>query len=369
MLLIHTADFHIKLKQDKRYKRDLINILKFLVDITLEKKPDALIIAGDIFHTKLPTPTEYAVFTAFTHRITDKGIPIIIIPGNHDTPNNSEEAHTLKQFYNANIPNLHILNNPGIYTINGIDFLAMPYKHHDREATLREIKKIHDEYIGNNLIAIGHFWVDTYKLSGQDYAKNNNEFVVSEPYLRSLYKVKQFMLGHIHIGGPVFSNCHYSGSPFRITMGEKEENKYVISYNDTLSNPIDTIITPALPLKEILISAMDDLNVDITNIHNTICHLKVRNLDIDCVARVHDLKKRLEAQDNFIYTDLDLKTVKFHSVKNSTIATMSDYFDNYIKMNNLMTEGTKIKEIIQHIIDGNITDKTNFFDIKTLGLK
>jgi DNA repair exonuclease SbcCD nuclease subunit len=366
MRILSCADLHLKLKHDKRYKRDLITSLNFLVDTIESQKPEFFIVAGDIFDTKYPTATEYAVFTAFLNRISKLDVHTILIPGNHDTPNNSEEANTLKQFFNLKIDNLTVIHKPGIYNIYGLNILAIPYVHYDREEVLQMVKQLHDEYVGNDLILVGHFWVDSYKIDNQDYTQNIHEFVVSEAYLKSLNKVKYYMLGHIHIGGRVFGNCYYLGSVFRTKTNETEPEKSILLFED---DKVTKIVSPAMGIKEVLISSTDDLNIDLSGITSTICHLKVKNLDIEFMSKINAVRKQLVDQGNYVYTDMDLKTIKFNAVTNSKPENLSQFFTNWIKMNNLMAEETTIKTLIQGIINGNITEKTNFFDIKELNLK
>ena len=363
MKMLLTADIHLKLKQDKRYKRDLVTTLKFLADTVEEEQPDIFIIAGDIFDTKYPTATEYALFTAFINRLS---VQTIIFPGNHDTPNNSEEANTLKQFFNLKIPNLSVFHKPGIYTVKGIDFLIIPYIHHNREEVLTEVKRLHDEYTGKELILLGHFWVDSYKVDNRDYSQNIHEFIVTEAYLRALTKVKYYMLGHIHIGGQVFPNCNYPGAPFRTSLNEKEDKKFILRYDD---QGITKIETPAIPITSIYISTPEQLNQDFSGIKERICQLSVSNLEMDFMAKINLLKKQLEDQGNYVYTSIDLKSVKFQSVQSSKPTAMSDFFENYIKMNNLKDSELVFKQILQDVINGSITDKSNFFDIKSLAIK
>ena len=86
MRFIHTADWHlgkilkgVSLLEDQNY---LLNkeFLKFVEDW----KPDAIIIAGDIYDRGVPPTDAVDLFDEIIFKITEKKIPILCISGNHD---------------------------------------------------------------------------------------------------------------------------------------------------------------------------------------------------------------------------------------------------------------------------------------------
>lgn len=86
MRILHTADWHIgkqlnstSLIEDQEY------ILKKIIEITMEEKPDVLVVAGDIYDRSIP-PVEAVELLdkTFNKILLDLNIPIIAIAGNHD---------------------------------------------------------------------------------------------------------------------------------------------------------------------------------------------------------------------------------------------------------------------------------------------
>lgn len=87
MRFVHTGDLHIgkivngfSMMEDQRY------ILKQIYEISVEEKADALILAGDIYDRAIPPAEAVVLLDRFLTDMTDAGIPVFMISGNHDSP-------------------------------------------------------------------------------------------------------------------------------------------------------------------------------------------------------------------------------------------------------------------------------------------
>lgn len=88
MKFFHTADWHLgKLVQNVSMTEDQEYVLEQLMrDIELEK-PDALIIAGDLYDRAVPPPEAVRLLDRTLKRIVlDLQTPVLAIAGNHDSP-------------------------------------------------------------------------------------------------------------------------------------------------------------------------------------------------------------------------------------------------------------------------------------------
>jgi exonuclease SbcD len=84
----HLSDLHIGLKlMNRDLKEDQIYMLNEIVALAVQHKPDAIVIAGDIYDKAVPSAEAVAVFDTFisdlVHRLPD--IYILLISGNHDS--------------------------------------------------------------------------------------------------------------------------------------------------------------------------------------------------------------------------------------------------------------------------------------------
>lgn len=91
MRVIHAADIHLD-TPFRRHDADLRQKLQqagreaftALVDLTLEERADALLIAGDLFDNEWLTIATERVLTRELRRLTDRGVTVVYATGNHD---------------------------------------------------------------------------------------------------------------------------------------------------------------------------------------------------------------------------------------------------------------------------------------------
>ena len=89
MRILHTSDLHLGLRL-KNYdlKQDQQYILQQMSEKAKELKPDVMVIAGDIYDKSIPSAEAVHLFDEFITRLTEvcPKMPILIISGNHDSP-------------------------------------------------------------------------------------------------------------------------------------------------------------------------------------------------------------------------------------------------------------------------------------------
>ena len=84
--LIHTADLHIgksvcehSMLDEQRY------ILASILDVVKREKPDAFLIAGDVYDKSVPSAEAVAVLDDFLVRLSETGTKVFVLSGNHDS--------------------------------------------------------------------------------------------------------------------------------------------------------------------------------------------------------------------------------------------------------------------------------------------
>lgn len=92
MRVLHLADLHLgwspsfmgNLQEERQRERD--SLLKRAVDYVLSEKGaiQMVIIAGDLFETHRPNPVLEEAVIKDLRRLTDNGIEVVTVPGNHD---------------------------------------------------------------------------------------------------------------------------------------------------------------------------------------------------------------------------------------------------------------------------------------------
>ena len=87
MKLIHLSDLHLgKRVNEFSMMEDQEYILEEILKITLEERPEGVIIAGDVYDRPVPPAEAVELFDEFLFRLSEQGLKVFIISGNHDSP-------------------------------------------------------------------------------------------------------------------------------------------------------------------------------------------------------------------------------------------------------------------------------------------
>lgn len=88
MRFIHTADWHLgRLLHGLHLTEDQSHVLEQLIALVRETKPDALIVAGDIYDRAVPPPDAVELLDhVLSEVVLGAKVPVILIAGNHDSP-------------------------------------------------------------------------------------------------------------------------------------------------------------------------------------------------------------------------------------------------------------------------------------------
>lgn len=86
MKLIHLSDLHIgKRVNEYSMLEDQKEILIKIVNIIDEEKPDAVLIAGDVYDKSIPPAEAVPVFDDFLVKLSKRNLQVFVISGNHDS--------------------------------------------------------------------------------------------------------------------------------------------------------------------------------------------------------------------------------------------------------------------------------------------
>ncbi|MCP4634654.1 MAG: DNA repair exonuclease [candidate division Zixibacteria bacterium] len=229
--IIHTADIHLGMKfsglgrTGKLLRTHLKNAFSSIVDITIEKNADCLVIAGDLFDSnQISDSTVNFVIGEITRLQT---IPVIIIPGTHDPSSNP----IWRSFKEKELPaNLHlILSDEHIpLTFSEIDttFWVKP----NQESNLLEspIPELKDKSLSKYHIAIAHGSLAVPGIESQDGYTFQHEEISQAGF-------DYVALGHWHSVKQLNElNAYYCGTPEQSRFGLKDCGKILsVDVNDS----------------------------------------------------------------------------------------------------------------------------------------
>ncbi len=87
MKLMHISDLHIgKRLNEYSLLEDQAYILEQMLDIAQSERPDAVLIAGDVYDKSVPSAEAVRLFDRFLSRLADGKRKVCVISGNHDSP-------------------------------------------------------------------------------------------------------------------------------------------------------------------------------------------------------------------------------------------------------------------------------------------
>lgn len=246
MKLLHLADLHIgkrvnefSMIEDQRY------ILTKILNIIDEEKPDAILIAGDVYDKSVPSSEAVEVLDKFINDIASRKIETFIISGNHDgaerlafasklidttgihiSPayNGKVEARSLNDEYGS--VNFYML--PFIKPINVKQIFNLEENISYSDAVKIAIEKMNIDKSQRNVLLSHQFVTGASVCDSEDLSVGGTDGVSATVYKDFDYVA----LGHIHGPQKVSRDTiRYSGTPLKYSFSEVNHKKSVTIVN------------------------------------------------------------------------------------------------------------------------------------------
>ena len=265
--ILHFADAHIDMVTHGRIDPetgmpvrvvDFLESLDQIVNRALEEKVDLVIFAGDAYKDRNPQPTYQREWGKRIMKLSQAGIPTVLLVGNHDVARGSNRAHTLHEFRTLEVPHIFVGDRIELLTPDDlgipIQVLTLPWVSRSALMTRQEtaglsvqemLDKLEDVITQGvqtllaqadpdiPLILTAHASVDGAKYGSERTVMLGHEVVFSHSLMRDK-RIDYVALGHIHKHQDLNPNSHppvvYPGSIERIDFGEAGEKKgYVLA--------------------------------------------------------------------------------------------------------------------------------------------
>lgn len=285
--LMHFADVHLGVENYGRHNpetglntrlEDFARSLNQAIDRALEAEVDIAVFAGDAYKTRDPNQTHQRAFAGALKRLTDVGVPVVMLVGNHDIPNTRGRAHALEIYGLLGGAGVTILQRPevaAIQTRKGEVLVAgMPYLTRSRVLAQEETRNksveevahlIGEKYVDyvadmakqvaahpkHIAILTGHFTISEARVGTQGFLMNANEPQVAVGDM-ALEAFEYVAMGHVHKHQDMHRGSQppvvYCGSIDRIDFGEREEPKgFVIAELEKGHADFRHILLPTRP--------------------------------------------------------------------------------------------------------------------------
>lgn len=242
MKLIHLSDLHLgKRVGEVSMLEDQAYILDRVLDIVDGAGPDALLIAGDVYDKSVPSAEAVTLFDDFLCRLARRKLPVLVISGNHDSPERlafgsrlMEGARVyLSPVYDGNVKPITLTDEHG-----PVDFWLLPFL---KPAHLRRFypEEHIDSYTDAVQTAIAHMNIDPSRrnvllchqfVTGAATCESEELIVGGTDNVdAAVFDGFDYVaLGHLH--GPQnvgSSRIRYCGTPLKYSFSEASQYKSV----------------------------------------------------------------------------------------------------------------------------------------------
>lgn len=200
MKILHTADLHIGIENYGRQDPDsFINTrildffrsFDFIVLKAIHDQVDLFIISGDIYHQREPNIYIQNEFSKRLIRLSESGIPVALLIGNHDSLLAMKRISSLQIFKELKVPNIYVFDEPRLVTIptksGKIQVLGLPYLE----------KNVLNEYYLNYSIQ---------ENAKQEYASFIFSRLIQEHLVEMDTKTPCILLSHVTLREAVYQN-------------------------------------------------------------------------------------------------------------------------------------------------------------------
>jgi exonuclease SbcD len=271
--ILHFADAHIDIANYGRRDPQTglpLRILDFLasldeiINCAIKEEVDCVLFAGDAYKDRNPAPTFQREWGSRIMRLSQAGIPTILLVGNHDISPSIGRAHALTEFDTLKVPHVLIVDKPCFLSSEelsrlcpegkslDLQLIALPWLSRTGMMTAldlqtRDLDLVYQEMIKklNNdidswlekadpelpIVLAAHASVEGAVFGGERSVSLGNDLVLPLALVQNP-RLDYTALGHLHKKQDLNKGKHppvvYPGSIERIDFGEAGDEKYFV---------------------------------------------------------------------------------------------------------------------------------------------
>lgn len=245
--LLHTSDLHIdwlfgKFSEQARKvrRRELLRVLDVIADVAIAEEVQGVLVAGDLFDSsRVDRHTLTTVWLAF-ERLTNRGIKVFVIPGNHD-----EEITRMFAGIGEDNENVYLFapGRENVVELENLTIYGVPYETAvSGSSPLQRLRKRDNP---GYHVAMLHGTVKTLPLVRDNYGPIEATEIADSG-------MDYIALGHYHN----FQDCSagrvkafYSGSPSTLSFDNIGERYVLLVEFSAVGTGITPVSIPSRPYK------------------------------------------------------------------------------------------------------------------------
>ena len=265
MKLIHLSDLHLgKRVNEVSMLEDQEYILRKILQIVDEQKPDGVIIAGDVYDKAIPPADAVRLFDDFLVRLSQKGTHVFVISGNHDSAERIAFGGRLMDaagihmspVYSGAVKHVDLQDGYGTVHIYMLPFIKPA---NVRAAFEDEEVQTYTEALGcavrhmeidgteRNVLVTHQFVTGAARSESEDISVGGTDNVDASVFAAFDYTA----LGHIHGPQNIGSDrIRYCGTPLKYSFSEKDHVKSVTVVELEEKGNVRVSTVPLIPLHD-----------------------------------------------------------------------------------------------------------------------
>ena len=242
MRLIHLSDLHIgKRFEDVSLIEDQAYILDEILRVIDMEGPQAVLIAGDVYDKSMPTAEAVTLFDSFLSRLAERDLQVLIISGNHDSPERLSFGSKLMErtgihispVYNGTVEPITLEDEYG-----GVRFYLLPFikpVHVRRffpdaeigsytDACRAAVEQMEIDTSVRNVLLTHQFVTGAATCESEEISVGGSDNVDASVF----HAFDYVALGHIHGPQNIGANAiRYCGTPLKYSFSEADHHKSV----------------------------------------------------------------------------------------------------------------------------------------------
>ena len=267
MKLIHLSDLHLgKRVNEISMTDDQDYILRQILQIIDDEQPDAVMLCGDIYDKSIPSAEAVTLFDDFLCRLARRQIPVLIISGNHDSPErlafgNRLLEHTgihISPVYNGAAQSVTLTDKYGDVTFWLLPFVKPAHvKRFFPDAGIESytdalraaVEQMGIDPAGRNVLLTHQFITNAVPCDSEDVVSVGGSDNVDASVFEDFDYVA---LGHLHGAQNIGTNrIRYCGTPLKYFFSEEHHHKSVTVVQLEEKGSLTITLRPLTPRRDL----------------------------------------------------------------------------------------------------------------------
>lgn len=266
MKFLHLADLHLgKRVNGFSMLEDQVYILRQILTILDDERPDGVLIAGDVYDKPVPPTEAVELLDGFLTELCTRGVPVLLISGNHDSPErlafggrvmDSCGIH-IAPVYGGAVAPVVLRDEFGPVSVWLLPFLKPAHVRRwfpDAEiesytdAVAAAIAHMDIDPAARNVLVTHQFVTGGARSGSEELSVGGTDNVDSSVFAPFDYVA----LGHLH-GAQQISRptIRYAGSPLKYSFSEASQHKSVTVVTLGEKGAVDVRTLPLTPLRDL----------------------------------------------------------------------------------------------------------------------